>query len=278
MLLEIKSLGSILKINTFDIDINPELIKKIKNKISSFESKYSRFLNDNFLHKLNESGKSNIDEEFKTLFRVSKMLNNLSKGYFDITVLPLLENLGYGIEKQKQIESFGMSNIEINENTITLKNNVKIEFGSLGKGYIVDYIYGLLRQEIQKFTIDFGGDIKVGNQKELVGLEDPMNNNKIIGEIILSNESLCSSNGQKRHFGKNHHLINPFLNSSQNDKISVYVKHKSATLADGFSTALFVTPLELSIEILEKTQGLEGMIITQNGEIFKSKGFDVKLY
>lgn len=278
MLLEIKSLWSILKINTFDIDINPELIKKIKNKISSFESKYSRFLNDNFLHKLNESWKSNIDEEFKTLFRVSKMLNNLSKWYFDITVLPLLENLWYWIEKQKQIESFWMSNIEINENTITLKNNVKIEFWSLWKWYIVDYIYWLLRQEIQKFTIDFGWDIKVWNQKELVWLEDPMNNNKIIWEIILSNESLCSSNGQKRHFWKNHHLINPFLNSSQNDKISVYVKHKSATLADWFSTALFVTPLELSIEILEKTQWLEWMIITQNWEIFKSKWFDVKLY
>jgi thiamine biosynthesis lipoprotein len=198
--------------------------------------------------------------------------------YFDITVLPFLENFWYGIEKEKLDQNFWMENIEIIDNNIILRNQVKIDLWSIWKWYLVDYIYHILKNRMDNFTIDFWWDIRVWNQKEIIWLEDPFNDKKIIWEIIISNESICSSNWQKRNFWDNHHLINPITKTSQNDKVAVYVKHKSATLADWYSTALFVSPLNLALEIIEKTKWLEAMIISDKWEIYKSVWFDVKLY
>lgn len=64
---------------------------------------------------------------------------------------------------------------------------------------------------------------------------------------------------------------------SQDDKISVYVTHPSAMMADLYSTVLFVCPLELSLQLLERTPGLEGLIIGKDGRMYGSKGFGVEL-
>lgn len=86
--------------------------------------------------------------------------------------------------------------------------------------------------------------------------------------------AIASSSGNKRKFSQGHHLMNPKKGESQGDKIAVYVTHKLGVFADIFSTALFVTPLKKSLEILEKTPWLEALIIWSDGKIFKSQGFN----
>lgn len=171
-----------------------------------------------------------------------------------------------------------MDNILIYEDSIELKNNVKIDFWAIWKWYIVDSVYNILIKKIDNFTIDFWWDIKVWKQNQLVWLEDPYDDKKIIWEIYISNISLCSSSGNKRKFNDNNHLINPFVWKSQNDKIAVFVTHKIATLADWFSTALFVSPIDSALKILESVYGLEWLIIWKNWEIYKSSWFNCKLY
>lgn len=278
MQFEKKSCWTILKINTYKNSLDIETINNIEKKIEDFEQKYSRFFLGNYLNKLNKSWKSSIDEEFKTLFRVCKNINLVSKWHFDITILPFLENLWYWIEKDKLKQNFWMENIKFIDDIVILKNDVKIDFWAIWKWYLVDCIYHILKKKIDDFTIDFWWDLKVWNQKETVWLEDPFDDKKIIWEIVISDESICSSNWQKRKFWDNHHLISPLTKKSQNDKIAVYIKHKSATLADWYSTALFVSPINISLEILEKTRWLEWMIIWKNWEVYKSIWFDAKLF
>jgi thiamine biosynthesis lipoprotein ApbE len=56
-----------------------------------------------------------------------------------------------------------------------------------------------------------------------------------------------------------------------NDKIAVYVKHPLASLADAYSTALFVAPLDIAIAMIEANKNLEALMILQDGEIYKSQ-------
>jgi thiamine biosynthesis lipoprotein ApbE len=47
-----------------------------------------------------------------------------------------------------------------------------------------------------------------------------------------------------------HHLIDAKSKKSQNDKLIVYVTHNLAVFADIFATALYVTPIKVSLDIL----------------------------
>ena len=278
MYLEKESCGSIIKIDTKGAVLDEESISHIYWILETFEHKYSRFIEWNFLHQLNESWRSLIDDEFRTLFKVSSLLNTQSQGYFDITVLPFLENAWYGIERQFVKENIWMQNIECTDNEIMLHNGVKIDFWAIGKGYLVDQIYQVLIQKYENMSIDFWGDTKIGKQKEKVWLEDPFDSQKLIWEIIVTQASICSSSGQKRKFWNTHHLVNPFEKNAVSDKIAVYTKHPLATFADAYSTAIFVAPLEIAISMIEANKNLEALMILQDGNIYKSDGFDAVLY
>ena len=133
-------------------------------------------------------------------------------------------------------------------------------------------IYNILDKKIDNFVINFWGDIRIKWEK-IVHLEDPKDETKIIGSIILNNSSIASSAWNKRIFWSSHHLLNAKSGRSQDDKLAVFVHHKLACFADIFATTLFVCPLEKSLEILSSIPGLEAMIIAENWEIYKSKWF-----
>jgi len=267
---------SLIEIET-DKNIENNDLVQINTLLEDFENKYSRFKKNNFLYNLNKTWKATIDEEFKTLFDFCSMLNEITDGCFDITVASVLENLGYWIEKEVIDKKIWFKNIEIALNEIIL-NNTTIEFWAIWKGYIIDKIYDILIKKHEDFIINFGWDIRVWKSEKVIWLEDPYDNNKLIWEIKLKNIAFWSSSGQKRAFWDSHHLINSKNKTSQDDKLSIYLTHKYASFADGFSTALFVTPLEQSLIILNNTPWLEWMIISESGEIYKSSGFDVDLY
>ena len=68
-----EALGSLLTIES-NIELSEIDIVYIENKLSSFETKYSRFIAWNYLDDLNKSWTSIIDDEFKALFNLCLLL------------------------------------------------------------------------------------------------------------------------------------------------------------------------------------------------------------
>lgn len=264
-----------LEIWIFDENIDENHIKNIFQIIDNFEEKYSRFKKWNYLWELNNSKKAKIDDDLKTIITIAKNINEISKWYFDLTVLPFLENIWYGIYDEKIDEkNFWMENIFIEKDEIFLKNNIMIEIWWIWKGYMVDVIFDNLKKNYNNFVINFGWDIRISWEKREFFLEDPIDNEKFIWKIEIDNLALASSGSSKRKTEKWHHLINPKSGKSTNEVVWVYVTHKFACFADSFATTFFVCPVEISLEILKKISGLEAMIITKNWEIYKSKWFN----
>ena len=266
--------GSQLVISTDETTDISDLIVSCFEMADEFERKYSRFISWNFLAHLNEIKKSVIDEEFYTLVDTCLKISKITDWYFDMTILPVLENLWYGVAEKKLDDDYGYKNIILGKDFIELKNNVSIELGAIGKGYMVDKIWKRLEPILENFVINFGWDIIVKGKEE-IELEDVHDQTKMIGVITVKDSAIASSAGNKRVFEESHHLINPETKQSQNDKKAIYVTHKYASFADVFSTALFVTPLKKALKIIAETEWLEALIVGNDGKMYKSRWCNV---
>jgi len=238
----------------------------------NFENKYSRFISWNYLDTLNTNKNSVIDAEFFSIINLCLKVSELTQWYFDITLLPILENAWYWVKKQKLEEHIWYKNIILSSDKIELHNNVSIDLWSVGKGYMIDKIYKYLDAKYKNFVIDFGGDIRV-KWTHIISLEDPNDMTQIIWNIELENSSIASSSWNRRKFWNFHHLMDPKTGKSVDDKQAIFLTHKLSSFSDIFSTALFVSPIEIAIRVLNSVPGLEGMIISSDWKIHKTTGF-----
>lgn len=263
-----------ITINNSKIDL--KLIENCFLIAKDFENKYSRFIKWNYLYNLNKQKSSKIDWELFSIINLCNKISKITDWYFDITVLPILENLGYWIEKTKLQENIWYENIIIKDSYIYLENGVSIDIWAVWKWYIIDKIYNILEKKYDNFIINFGWDIRV-KWKHLIYLEDPLDEKKIIWEIELENYSIASSSPNKRKTKLWNHLINPKNHKSNNDKITIFITHRLSCFSDIFSTALFVCPLNDAVKILSNTKWLEWLIIDKSWNIYKSTNLNCKL-
>lgn len=266
---------SVLNITIYDNDIDLEVIENCFFETEKFEKKYSRFLEDSYLSLLNKNKSSQeIPWELLSILKLSNKVSQISNWYFDITILPFLENIWYWINKEEMKEVYWYKNIVINDNTIKLENWVSIDIWSVWKWYIVDKIYNILNEKYNEFVIDFWWDIRI-KWKQKIYLEDPLQLSKNIWYIELENSSIASSASNRRKTKKWWHLINPKKNITD-DKLAVYTIHKLASFSDILSTALYVSPIEVALDMVKKSKWLEAMIIMKNWKIYKTNWFNIK--
>lgn len=267
---------SLLEITVFWEKNIDSVITESFSLLDSFEADYSRFIPGNILSSINKYKQHIVSKEIASLLRLCIRVSELTEGYFDITILPLLENAWYGIVEWTLEEKIWYENISLDWESLILKNDVNIEFWSCGKWYAIDLIYNSLIKHIDNFVINFWGDMRIA-WKKTIHLENPLDIKKTIGSIDLENISIASSSWNRRKIWEGHHLLNPKTKSSWDHILAVYVTHKLWVFADIFSTALFVSPLQISKKVLEKVSGLEALIILSDGKIYKSGWFDSQL-
>lgn len=257
---------------------------KIKKRIDDFDKTYSRFRSDSLIMQgAEKSGIIKLPKDSKELFSLYRKLYDLSGGTFSPMVGNLLEDAGYDKNyslNEKQIKKpYGWDeSIEFHDPELKIKKPVILDFGAGGKGYLIDIIASILeKNHFIDFTIDAGGDILYRSSKSKpikIGLEHPVNAKQVIGVTEIKNLSICGSSGNRRKWGRFHHIVNPFTLTSPENIISTWVMAKSAFLADCLSTCLFLTPAD----VLKNNFSFEYLILKKDFSIIKSDGFPGKLF
>ena len=257
-----------------DVDEAFELAKRLDRKFSVFDGEISV---------INRNGGGKIDGDIKYLLKVSKEINRITQGHFDITVYPLLKLWGftdenYRVPSEKEIEraikNVDMKRLRIKDDLLSL-NGAEIDLSSLSKGYIVDRVVEFLKERsIRTGLVDGGGDIRVWGRRKnkrfyRIGIKHPRESG-IIEVIELNNESVATSGDYENYFIKEgiryHHLIDARTGYPVRNFMSVTVVDTSACAADAWSTALFVSGNE-GIEIAER-YGIKSIFIySEDGEI-----------
>ncbi len=280
------------------------IIEKVDSIFEVLNNSMSTYKDSSIISKVNLSDQPvNVDHHFKEVFNKSKEIWSLSNGYFDPTAGSFVNLYGLGpnttneriddskIDSVKRIVGFDKVYLS-NQNTI-IKNdkNIFIDFNAIAKGYSVDLIKNLFKENsINNFLIEVGGELTArgyaeNNRNWKVAIQNPIKMNYLYTEIFLKDKSLATS-GNYRKFridpitGKRYaHIIDPISGETlSNSTLSASVISDSCIEADAWATALMVMNPSNAIDIINKIDGIEILLlISENDKIFplKSNGWDL---
>lgn len=262
------------------------------NRLKEIEARFSRFLPNSELTKLN----SNIgewqpaSEEYIYLLKKSQKFNQLTNGNFDVTLKSTLDQLGYDkdysfTEKTSLValRAEEKKPFLINEKDSKVLLYKEVDFGGIGKGYALDVLSRMLCEHgIEHFYINAGGDIiaKRGPSAAawVVILEHPDDSSMAIGTIEIDNCSIAASSGNKRKWGKDlHHLINAKTKRPATEVKAIFVVSPTGMEADVYATSIFCAGFEAGIA-LSRELPVEILIISSENKMYQSQGFNCQLF
>jgi FAD:protein FMN transferase len=282
--LKFEAIGTKWVIDCFGLQITKkELLEKIKNRIEIFDKTYSRFRKDSLVWKISKNtGNYTFPPDSKKLFDLYDLFYKISDGRFTLLIGNPLSEAGYDYRyslKPKKINNVPHidSVYSFEYPVLRTKKPYILDFGGLGKGYLIDIVCDLLLKEgIESFCIDGGGDMYCHNLKDKlrIGLENPKNFKQVVGVVELQNGNICASSGSRRKWDKFHHIMDPKTLSSPDGILATWVMAKETVIADGLATCLFLVPSGKLIKYFD----FEYLILYPDFRIEKSLNFPTEIF
>jgi len=270
-----EAIGTVWEIEVFGTHIaNNELQKQIKARIEEFDKSYSRFRVDSLVTKMSKQvGEYVLPQDAKPMMDMYQDLYKMTGGLMTPLIGRALSDTGYDANysfipgKVNQVPNWEDC-LEYNYPCLTIKKPVLLDFGALGKGYLIDIVSEILEDKCEGHIINAGGDILHHGQGAIeIALENPTNTKEAIGIATIKNQAICGSAGNRRAWAGYNHILSPKSLSSPNHLKAVWAVAENAMLADAMTTALyFMDPSKL----LKRYTFSYGIINADNSLVYSS--------
>ncbi|PSB10660.1 hypothetical protein C7B62_08535 [Pleurocapsa sp. CCALA 161] len=286
------SIGTQWEIETYE-PLNRQLQQRILKRIEEFDTTYSRFRPDSLVSRIAaapEGGCFDLPADSLALFDLYDRLHTVTAGAVDPLVGRDLELLGYDqtysltpAPKIVRAEAYARGRATwskdiIRDGTlIVTQRPLLIDVGAAGKGYLVDIVSDILRENgFTQFVVDGSGDMRYSGESSLrVGLEHPFDPRLAIGVVNLQDRALCASAVNKRAWGDGlHHVLDARTGIPVQNVVATWVVADDAAIADGLATALFFTRADRLAEVFRFSY----VRMFADGWAEISQNFDGKLF
>ena len=262
--------------------------------------------------KVNRNEEVELDQIFIDNFNIAQQAAELSNGYFDPTISPLVAAWGFGAKNgilkgdDSQLSAFSSQldslktlvdyrKVRIEDGKL-LKDNpaMQLDFNAVAQGYTSDMIAAYLSSKgVKHFLVDTGGEIMAKGGKPdgkpwVVGIEKPaenMDDERVVQtRVPLRDKGLVTSGSTRKYVerdGKRYsHCIDPTTGwPVEHQVLSVTVLAENAVWADALASICMVMGMEKSLELLKTIEGVEAYYIFVNDkgelETFATKGFEI---
>ncbi|MFU0549231.1 FAD:protein FMN transferase [Gardnerella piotii] len=330
-----RALGTGIIISS-SVPISQRVQKRIRAFVEEYESVLSRFRADSLVSRMasaEHGGEFEFPEWAGPLFVLYSEFYAATRGAFDACIGADLLALGYNNSVQfvPELAASASSNIgswanycrslpiawsDISQDSdgTTLRTNqpVQLDFGAAGKGYFVDLVTQIIKEELGSdspadfdFLVNAGGDMRVcfseENSQIKVALENPFDTTQAVAVASIASGALCaSSSARKRwkvkeasYLGKDAsgfesnliatHLINALDGIPACDLCAswVYIPAKTCDFptayADALATALFVSQ-ESDLQKIVQTTSAEFAVISPNHALRKTRAFPAHFF
>ena len=279
-----------------------EILDPVWKQAVSLEKIFSRYQSESEVSRINRQSSFSpveISEPMKKVLAESERISRLTGGAFDITVAPLMELWGFfpkregklpppeELEEVSALVGWEGVGFDPKAGTVSLaEEGMAIDLGGVAKGYIVDRMVESLRKKgVKSALVNAGGDIyglgeRPGGGPWRIGVEHPRREGELISVIELKDRAVATSGDYRNYFirGKKRysHIIDPRTGKpARNGVIEVSIIAPDCLTADGLATAVSILEVEKGLEIINRLEGVEGIIVVQNEKeprIFYSRG------
>lgn len=240
--------------------------------------------------------KMQVDSHFVNNFRISQDMYKLTNGFFDPTIMPLVNFWGFGYEEKKpvtvvdsskvqelsQLVDFSHWQLSVEDDTMLIKKprNSQLDFSAVAKGYAVDILsQNLGIHGITDFMVEIGGEVycKGRNNKSLpwsIGLSKPeitAGIREFEAIIKLNDEAMASSGNYRNYYEVNGslygHEINPKTGYPEiNALLGVTTVTSNCAKADALATAFMVMGLERSKNWLNSKDNIQAILFYREND------------
>ena len=255
----------------------------IQNRLTEINKHMSTYITDSELSLINSSQSTASQFISPDLFEVistAQEISRLSDGALDITVGPLVNLWGFGVDKmsyqtpeaediKRALDSTGYDKLVLTSRLKTLSKalpEVSIDLSSLAKGYAVDEVAKLLdKQGVTDYMVEIGGELHLkgknlqgGNWR--IAVEKPNAEKRELQRVLSLSDIAMATSGDYRNFfeqgGKRYsHTIDPRTGYPVTHKLaSVTVLSDTTMKADAWATALMVLGSEEGYKIAEQQE------------------------
>ena len=264
------------------------------------------WVDSSVISKVNRNEETVLDQIFIDNFNIAQKAAELSDGYFDPTISPIVAAWGFSykvgdsitpqlIDSLKQLVDYRKVRIE---NGKVIKENpaMTLDFNAVAQGYTSDLIAAFLDSRgIKNYLVDTGGEIMARGEKPngkpwIVGIEKPAENEDseqvVQTRITLRDKGLVTSGSTRKYVERNgkrySHCINPKTGYPvEHQLLSVTVLAENSVWADALASICMVMGLEQSLPLIESLEGVEAYYIFVNDdnefETFSTEGFKTLL-
>lgn len=265
-----------------------------------YEGLLSKTIETSEIYRLNhrEKGQRAIEVSDKTARVLAKGLeySRISSGAFDITIEPLSSLWDFTGENptvpekadiEAAVKKVDYRNVRLDGNTVLFENDdTTIDLGAIAKGYIADEMKAYLKEKkVGSAIINLGGNVlcigeRARGKNFRIGLQKPFaTHTETVAALEINDLSVVSSGVYERHFVQDginyHHLLDPSTGYPYNNGlVQVSIISPLSIDGDGLSTTCFALGLEKGMELIERTEGIEAVFVTEDGELHLTSGME----
>ena len=262
--------------------------KSIDSIFQRIDSSMSLYLPNSLINRFNAADTGLLmDQHLAAVVQKAIDVYHDTKGVFDMTVLPLVNAWGFGVERGQQIPDsarirkalacVGTDNVLVEGNFLRKKLPcVQLDLNGIAQGYTVDLLARFLEEAgIGSYIVELGGEIRVKGRKPngermRIGIEAPGEDEgemEYLQRIISIDSGAVTSSGHYRRDYESggtriSHIIDPRSGyPTRNELISVTVIAADAITADAYDNVLMVLGLEESLNFLSTRSELNAHFI-----------------
>lgn len=293
-------MGTVIEV-VVEHDCPLPILEEVESRLKMYEQRFSANDSKSDLGQVNQAAGNHPVKVHPELFDLAKIGLNHScapGSNLNVAIGPLVQTWRIGFsdakvptkwEIQELLHLIDPEKVILDEKEQTLylsQPGMKLDLGALAKGYIADRIIDYLKEEgVSSALINLGGNLVVCGPAPTredghwrIGVQNPT---KMRGasQVVLKvlNKSVVTSGIYERRLEKDnhnyHHILDPQTGFPiETELASLTIVSDLSVDGEIWTTRLFGKSVGEIMNQIEALPGIEGLIITQSGQLYPSSG------